>query len=81
MFAVRQGMFKAHFQTQPGYGAGKGESHQPPLLFHLGEDPGESHNVAAQHPAVIAAIEQAVQRHRATLLAVPSQLEQFEPGK
>ncbi len=81
LFAVRQGMFKAHFQTQPGYGAGKGESHQPPLLFHLGEDPGESHNVAAQHPAAIAAIEQAVQRHRATLVAAPSQLEQFEPGK
>src|SRR5881409_977243 len=39
LFAVRKGVFKAHFQTAPGYAAPGApmtfEKHDPPLLFNL----------------------------------------------
>ena len=75
LFAARQGTYKAHFRTQPGYGPGKLESHDPPLLFDLGHDPGEKFNVAQQHPQVIAAIRKAVAEHQATVRPAENQLE------
>jgi arylsulfatase A len=75
LFAARQGIFKAHFRTQPGYGPGELESHDPPLLFHLGHDPGEKFNLAQQHPQVIAAIRKAVADHQAALRPAENQLE------
>ena len=75
LFAARRGQWKAHFITQAAYGAPKPETHEPPLLFDLEADPGESFNVAADHPDVIAQITAAVARHRATLTPVPNQLE------
>ncbi|MFQ5731221.1 MAG: sulfatase-like hydrolase/transferase, partial [Planctomycetaceae bacterium] len=75
IMAVRKGWFKAHFATRPGYGARKAEVHDPPLLFHLGHDPGEKHNVAKAHPGVIAEIRKEVERHLANRKSPPSQLE------
>ncbi len=72
--ACRLGPFKAHFFTQAGYGQRDPEVHDPPLLFHLGRDPSERINVAAEYPAVLAEIQAAVERHRATLVPVESQL-------
>lgn len=74
IFAARLGPWKAHFRTQSGYGMPKPEMHEPPLLFHLGADPGERFNVAADHPEVITAMVSAVERHRATVKPVQSQL-------
>lgn len=74
LFAARVGDYKAHFHTQAGYGQPKAEAHSPPLLFNLRVDPGESHNLAAEHPAELARIAQAVEQHRATVQPVPSQL-------
>jgi arylsulfatase A-like enzyme len=67
LYAVRHGQFKAHFVTQSGYGGDKAQEHEPPLLFHLGHDPGEKFNVAADHPEVVAEIRQIAQAHRAEL--------------
>jgi len=64
LFACRIGEWKAHFQTQTGYGQAKAEAHDPPLLFHLGRDPSEKRNVATDHADVIAEIQRAVQAHR-----------------
>jgi len=75
VMAVRKGWYKAHFATRPGYGARKAETHDPPLLFHLGHDPGEQRNIAAKHPDFIAAIRKEVAEHKAKLKAPPSQLE------
>jgi arylsulfatase A len=75
LFAVRAGKWKAHFLTQPGYGTPGPEKHDPPLLFDLQADPGESHNVAAQHPDVLREITAAVENHRAGLQPAPTQLE------
>jgi arylsulfatase A-like enzyme len=76
LFAVRKGPFKAHLLTQTGYGQPKPEEHTPPLLFHLGMDPGESYNVAAAHPEVIAGLQAEIEKHRATVTPVKNQLEE-----
>src|SRR5579862_52315 len=78
LFAVRKGEFKAHFQTQGGY-APKAETHDPPLLFDLGVDPGESFNVAKDHADVLAEIAKSVEHHKATLTPVKNQLEEAMP--
>jgi arylsulfatase A len=74
IFACRLGEWKAHFQSQTGYGQPKAESHEPPLLFHLGLDPSEKRNVAADHADVLARIQTAVEAHRATVKPAPQQL-------
>lgn len=75
LFAVRHGAFKAHFTTQAGYGGPGPQQHDPPLLYHLGVDPGEQWNIADKHPDVLAAIGKLVAAHKAKLIAPPSQLE------
>jgi arylsulfatase A-like enzyme len=64
IFAVRLGAWKAHFQTQNGYGQPKPEMHDPPLLFHLGRDSSEKRNVAGKHPEVLAEIAEALVAHK-----------------
>ena len=76
LFAARKGPYKAHFITQSAYGPDKPVRHDPPLLFHLGHDPSERFNVATDHADVLADIAQEVQRHRATVIPVKSQLEE-----
>jgi arylsulfatase A-like enzyme len=74
IYACRLGEWKAHFRTQTGYGQPKPEEHDPPLLFHLPRDPSERFNVAAEHPQVIAQIQQAVEAHRAAVVPGTPQL-------
>ncbi len=74
LFAARLGPWKAHFITQAAYGQPKAEPHDPPLLFNLEADPGESFECAADHPDVIAQIKAAVEKHRATVKPVKNQL-------
>jgi arylsulfatase A-like enzyme len=74
LFACRLGEWKAHFKTQTGYGQPKPEAHEPPLLFHLGRDPSEKRNVAAEHPDVIAQIQEAVKAHQAGVVPGEPQL-------
>ena len=70
---MRQGPWKAHFTTQAGYGE-QPQHHDPPRLFHLGQDPGESYNVAAEHPRVIAELQKTADEHRQTVEPVKNQL-------
>jgi len=74
LMAVRSGPWKAHFITQAGYGE-KPVSHDPPALYHLEHDPSERFDVAEKHPDVIADIMKKVEKHKATLESVKSQLE------
>ena len=73
--ACRIGQWKAHYFTQTGYGQAKPEWHDPPWLFHLGRDPSEKRNVAAQHPDVIARIQEAVSQHKAGVVPGKPQLD------
>jgi arylsulfatase A-like enzyme len=73
-YAVRKGPWKLHIITQAGYND-KPVKHDPPLLFHLEHDPSERFDVAKEHPEVVADLMQEIERHRATVKPVPSQLE------
>lgn len=75
LMACRLGDWKAHFQTQGGYGPPPRETHAPPLLFHLGRDPSEKRNVAEQHPQVLAEIAAAVREHTEKLVKGEPQLD------
>ena len=75
LFACRLGEWKAHFKTQTGYGQPMADAHDPPLLFHLGRDPSEKRNVAANHPEVLAEIQKAVETHRAGVVPGTPQLQ------
>jgi len=73
--AARLGEWKAHFRTRTGFGPPQSrKEHDPPLLFHLGRDPSENRNVAAQHPDIVAAILAAVEAHQSGLIpGIPQQ--------
>jgi arylsulfatase A-like enzyme len=75
LMAVRVGPWKAHFLTQPGYGQPKADSQDPPLLFNLEVDPGESYNVAPKHPEVLSEIKLLAEKHRAGMKPAPSQVD------
>lgn len=68
VYAIRKGPYKAHFTTYSGYGTDTPETHDPPLLFHLPNDPGERFNLAADHPEVIADIRRELEQYHATLV-------------
>ncbi|HOC57969.1 MAG TPA: sulfatase [Verrucomicrobiota bacterium] len=68
VYALRKGAYKAHFSTYSGYGKEAPENHNPPLLFHLPNDPGERFNIAADHPEVIADIRQELEKYHASLM-------------
>ena len=75
-FAVRHGMYKAHFKTKTSYTGQKDAIvHDPPLLFHLGHDPGEQHDVVSKHADMIEQIRKLKQVHEASIEPVENQLE------
>ena len=80
LFAVRQDQWKLHLFTQKGYGQPQPDAHEPPLLFDLNVDPGESFNVATNHPAVVADLLKEIETHRATVVPVKSQLDEIQPA-
>jgi arylsulfatase A-like enzyme len=75
LMAARLGPWKAHFQTQSGYGQPMAEKHNPPLLFNLDVDPSERFDVAAGNPYMVKGVEVLVAKHRTSMQAAPSQLE------
>ncbi|PPK88440.1 arylsulfatase A-like enzyme [Neolewinella xylanilytica] len=75
VFAIRKGAFKAHFVTEGAYGQfGPREEHGPPLLYHLGRDPGETTDIAAAHPEIIVELTALKAAHEVTVLPVKDQL-------
>ena len=60
--------YKAHLITSGAYGLGGArEVHDPPLLFNLTDDPGVRHDIAAQHPDVVADLVKEAEAHRASM--------------
>ncbi|MDE2926937.1 MAG: sulfatase [Acidobacteriota bacterium] len=81
LYAVRQGEFKAHFISKPVY-TRRTETethHDPPLLYHLGRDPGEQYDVAHLYPDVIQDIEKLVAGHRSEMVFGEDRLAQRSP--
>jgi hypothetical protein len=63
LYAARLGPWKAHYKTQKVYPARDLQSHTPPLLYHLKEDPSEKYDVAEDHPDILANINIRVKEH------------------
>jgi arylsulfatase A len=75
LYALRVGPYKAHFITKPAYGRNIKETrHDPPELYHLGRDPSEQFNIAADMPAVVDEIRREAERHREGLVPGEDQL-------
>jgi arylsulfatase A len=79
LFAVRHGPWKAHFITQVAYGKGDRIEHDPPLLYHLGRDPGEKIEVAKDNPDAIAKLKEIAAKHRETMKPGELQLDKRNP--
>ena len=79
VYAVRKGWYKAHFWTRSAYGKDLPVQHDPPLLFHLGQDPGEQRDVAKAHPDVVEEIRKALAEHEAGMKPGENQLEKLLP--
>ena len=79
LYALRKGAYKVHLITEGAYGFGPERTqHRVPLLYHLGEDPGETHDLAEERPEVLEDMMAAVAAHMASVKAVPSL---FDRGK
>ena len=74
LLAVRKGRWKAHLITRDGYGPNRRSprTHNPPMLINLDTDPSESHDVAKNHPEVVADLLAEIDRHRAGLTPAAS---------
>jgi len=75
LMAVRVGPWKMHLKTQTGYGNAKRAVHNPPLLYQLEIDPGESRNLAKDNPEVIQSIQKLIEQHQQEMVFADSQLE------
>jgi len=78
LFAVRRDQWKLHRFTQKGYGQPQPEAHDPPWLFDLHADPGETFNVSTNHPAVALELLREMDLQRAAITPAPSQLESIQ---
>ena len=64
-----------------GVRPGQARVHDPPLIFHLGRDPGEQFDQSKQRPNVIAQIRKLVEEHSAGMRPGGPQLEGRVPKK
>lgn len=78
LFAVRKGPWKMHYKTLTPYVGESAETHDPPLLYNVEEDPGESRNVADKFPEIIKALDQVADQHRNSFLPPESILEMVD---
>ena len=68
LYAVRKGPWKAHFITRSAKGPDTPVDQDPPILFHLGDDPEERYPVnVTEHAEVMAAIASAAEANRASI--------------
>jgi arylsulfatase A-like enzyme len=66
LYAVRSGPWKLHVATQGAYRMfGDKVIHDPPLLYHLGHDPGEFHDVAGRHPEIVRELSRLIEKQSA----------------
>lgn len=76
LYALRKGPYKIHLITENAYGIGPERTeHETPLLYHLGEDPGESWDLAAERPEILAEMLEAMREHQAAMEMRPSLFE------
>ncbi|MBT7582727.1 MAG: sulfatase, partial [Kordiimonadaceae bacterium] len=73
LYAYRKGQYKIHFITEGAYGREpKRMILDSPLLYHLGEDPRELFDIAADNPEIVADMMEAVAVHKSGMTIAPS---------
>ena len=55
--------------------------HNPPLLYHLGEDPGERFDVAEEYPEIVRQLIDEAERYRETVDVAPSLFDARPPAE
>jgi arylsulfatase A-like enzyme len=72
LYAFRRGAWKVHLVTEGAYGRPPERTeHDPAILYHLGEDPGERFDLAALHPEVVAELQAEARAHRDAIEPAP----------
>lgn len=78
VFAYRKGAYKIHLSTSR-YAQRDVVRHDPPLLFNLLEDPSEKHDIAADHPDIVADLLADVSAHKSSFTPAPDQVSPVIP--
>jgi arylsulfatase A-like enzyme len=75
LYAVRSGPWKMHLIIDEAFAVGsKPRKPAPPELYHLDTDPSEKHDVARQHPDVVARLKQLAKEHVAGIEPAEDQM-------
>jgi arylsulfatase A-like enzyme len=75
VFAVRQGLHKAHFKTKTSYtGQRQAVVHDTPLLYHLGHDPSEKYDIAKDNAEILEKLTALKMEHEKSIKPVDNQL-------
>lgn len=72
LYAMRDGKYKVHFLHKPAYGRDEMFAHERPLLYDLGEDPGELYDISEEHPGIVAKITALALEHKASFTPAAS---------
>lgn len=78
LYAIRQGAFKAHFQTNASYASKPATVHTPPLLYNLEHDPSEKYEIGKNHPEIIEQMIATFKKHQADIVPVEAELDKRE---
>ena len=74
LYAVRKGPYKLHLWTRQPIRYGRPPIKQdPPLLYHLGHDPGELYDIADKNPKIVQELMDLIAQHAAKVETVPDQ--------
>lgn len=79
LYAVRKGVWKAHFLTKPSYSKEPSKSYEIPLLYNIENDPSEKYDVSQQNPEIIEEIKKEMEKHKSGVITVPSLMKQVIP--
>lgn len=78
IYAVRNKDFKMHYATETAYKRDNQKKVlEAPLLFQINHDPSETYDHAADHPDVIAALNDVVAEHQKTVVKVPYEMDKY----
>ena len=72
LYAVRKGKYKVHFQYKSAYGSDQKVVYEKPVLYDLGQDPGEHYNVADRFPDVVAELTELARKHKESFTVAES---------
>jgi arylsulfatase A-like enzyme len=78
IWAIRHGQWKAHFITQGSYGRGGPKVvHETPLLYHLGYDPSEQYDKAAEQPEIVQQMLELKAQQEARVTPAPTRYDDY----